>query len=175
MAKENQDNDRQAQIMTASLRKSLNIAYFNATNSAIALVSQGMKDHPELFTSSTILQNAIGIWRDWFIEQYKEYHLTVIEPITPEGVTADAVILRVSQISDLATLRAYYSTLPGTITNDKRVLEFAKAHALVLKNAIDQAQKDADLPTVDISAPVTKPRAKKKTVIAKDGATEPVQ
>ena len=167
MAKENQDNERQQQIMTASLRKSLNIAYFNATNSAIALVTQGMKDHPELFTTSReLLQGTISYWRDFFISQYQEYHLTVIEPITTEGVSADAVILRIANISDLATLRAYYSTLPSAINNDKRVLDFAKTHAQALKEAQLQSIKDAELPTIDVSTP--EPKKRKSTKKSED-------
>lgn len=54
-------------LKNAQYRKSLAIAYFNATNAAIELLkNSGKKD--------TELQEDVVAWRDWFLAEHKRYY-----------------------------------------------------------------------------------------------------
>lgn len=58
-------------IEEAQARKSESIAFFNATNSAIALIEKIMKDVP--FTTDKDYQQAIVRWRAWFLTEWQKY------------------------------------------------------------------------------------------------------
>lgn len=63
------NNTRSADIEKAQQRKSDSIAYFNAVNSSIALVSK--------FTdglNNSSLKEALREWRDWFLSEYEKYN-----------------------------------------------------------------------------------------------------
>lgn len=56
------------QIKEAQERKSDSIAFFNATNSAIALLKDaGIQGEAEMKVK-------IRVWRDWFIQEYEDYN-----------------------------------------------------------------------------------------------------
>lgn len=59
-------------IQNAQYRKSLSIAFFNATNAAIEIVKN--EDNPDK-------KEAIKKWRDWFLEEHKNYYAVVIANI----------------------------------------------------------------------------------------------
>ena len=56
-------------LKDAQYRKSLGIAFFNANNSAIQLVTSN---------GSEATQESIIKWRDWFLEEHKNYWATTI-------------------------------------------------------------------------------------------------
>lgn len=63
---------RKAQMIEeAQARKSDSIAFFNATNAAIALFEQ-LKD-PIVMKDTGAVKSFIKEWREWFLEQYREY------------------------------------------------------------------------------------------------------
>lgn len=60
-------------LKDAQYRKGLSIAFFNATNNAIEMVkSFGTMESGER------LREQIIIWRDWMLEEHKNYYSTVI-------------------------------------------------------------------------------------------------
>jgi len=61
-------------IKSAQYRKGLSIAFFNATNSAIALVQTD-------YVKDTNLKEFIVDWRDFFLEEHKNYYADVIASI----------------------------------------------------------------------------------------------
>lgn len=63
-----QNNARSADIKEAQDRKETSIAFFNATNAAIALVSAD-KDITEMETQ----KKHIRMWRDWFLAEHDNY------------------------------------------------------------------------------------------------------
>lgn len=85
---ENSKNNYEKIIRDAQYRKGLSIAYFNSLNAAIELVKvelgemgSGVRDLEEGY-----IRNAISLWRDWFLEEHKEYYATVIASL---GVNYD--------------------------------------------------------------------------------------
>jgi hypothetical protein len=67
--------DKDKVIKDAQYRKGLSIAFFNATNSAIALVVT----NPEKSKSKTLAR--VIEYRDFFLEEHKNYYATVIANI----------------------------------------------------------------------------------------------
>lgn len=62
------NNQRSEQIKEAQDRKEQSIAFFNATNSAITLVSaKGMND------DDAQIKDDIRHWRDWFLTEHDNY------------------------------------------------------------------------------------------------------
>lgn len=57
-------------VQDAQKRKELSIAYFNATNSAISMVTEcGMYDT----FNATELKEVVRDWRDWFLEEFEKW------------------------------------------------------------------------------------------------------
>lgn len=78
--------DRDLQIRDAQYRKSLGIAFFNATNSAIELAKiDGLvgKD----------AESFIRKWREWFLEEHKNYYATVIAKVGTNFSPAETIAL----------------------------------------------------------------------------------
>lgn len=64
------------QIRDAQFRKGLSIAFFNATNSAITLVSTDK----EYYTEEELKKKIID-WRDFFLAEHENYYAKTISPI----------------------------------------------------------------------------------------------
>lgn len=64
------------QIEKAQERKSESIAYFNATNNAIAIVNEFSKSAIEkgLIYTTSDKQKDIVEWRDWFLSEYERWN-----------------------------------------------------------------------------------------------------
>lgn len=63
-------------IKDAQFRKGLSIAFFNANNAAITLVSTDK----EYYTEDELKKKIIE-YRDWFLKEHQNYYSTVISPI----------------------------------------------------------------------------------------------
>lgn len=63
-------------IKDAQYRKGLSIAFFNANNLAITLVSTDK----EYYTKEELKKEIVG-WRDFFLEEHKNYYANVISPV----------------------------------------------------------------------------------------------
>ena len=62
-------------IKNAQYRKGLSIAFFNAINNATEIVKL------EGITKPEEIQERISFWRDWLLEEHKNYYATVIEGV----------------------------------------------------------------------------------------------
>lgn len=66
--------DKKAEnIKEAQERKAESIAFFNSTNSAIALVN-AMRDNDVHIPSESELKVTIRAWRDWFLKEYEDWN-----------------------------------------------------------------------------------------------------
>jgi len=80
-------------IQNAQYRKSLSIAFFNATNAAIEMC-KGLNIHEEA-TKKKIIE-----LRDWFLEEHKNYYATVIVNVGVNYKTEESI----KKLKDAKTL-----------------------------------------------------------------------
>jgi len=85
-------------IQNAQYRKSLSIAFFNATNAAIEMC-KGLNIHEEK-TKEKIIEV-----RDWFLEEHKNYYASVIANIGQNYETKESIakLKEVKTLEDLQT------------------------------------------------------------------------
>jgi len=69
---ESTEDDRVEVIRHAQQRKHSAIAYFNATNSAIALVSS-MKSRLLNSVNRAVIKQEIEYWREWFLNEWQKH------------------------------------------------------------------------------------------------------
>lgn len=72
-------NENEKLMKDAQYRKSLSIAFFNATNSAIALVA-AMRIPGDVQPDEQIFRQVVAL-RDMFLEEHKTYYANVIMPV----------------------------------------------------------------------------------------------
>lgn len=72
-----EQNEQEKLMKDAQFRKSLSIAFFNSTNSAIELIASGKVNPKE----GEGVRELLTYWRDWFLEEHKNYYATVISNI----------------------------------------------------------------------------------------------
>jgi hypothetical protein len=72
----NPEEYRSELIRVAQSRKNDSIAYFNATNAAISLISSLQPKLITNFNRST-LKHEIDYWREWFLHEWKKHDVTV--------------------------------------------------------------------------------------------------
>lgn len=73
-------NEQEKILKDAQYRKGLSIAFFNATNSAISLVSQELAKQGSVVSDEWILTR-VNFYRDYFLEQHKNYYASVIAQV----------------------------------------------------------------------------------------------
>lgn len=83
MTKENQENNKL--IKDAQYRKGLSIAFFNATNSAIALIAPR-----EIADRDEALKEVVRA-RDFFLTEYQNYYATVIANVGLNYKSEDSI------------------------------------------------------------------------------------
>jgi len=107
------DNNEQL-IKNAQYRKGLSIAFFNATNSAIALVQTD-------FIKDTDLKKFIVDWRDFFLEEHKNYYAEVIARV---GNTYDSkeTIMKLQTAKSMDELRTLWVSLSEDERRDGDVI-----------------------------------------------------
>lgn len=74
-------------LKDAQYRKGLSIAFFNATNSAISLVASEAQLRGD---EKTMLDNVIR-FRDFFLEEHKNYYATVIANVGANYKAEDSI------------------------------------------------------------------------------------
>ena len=105
-------------IKDAQYRKGLSIGYFNALNSAIALVASDDRyraDTPE----KTI--ETVGMIRDTFIEQHKEYYANVIANIG--NYDPEATLKKIKATKSLPELKIVWLSLSQDERNDEKIIK----------------------------------------------------
>lgn len=73
-------NNEDKNLKDAQYRKSLSIAFFNATNAAIDLVTKSSIASNAIFDQATLMSQ-IQYWRDWFLAQHMEYYSNKISNV----------------------------------------------------------------------------------------------
>jgi hypothetical protein len=136
MSKENNNEERGKQIMSAQFRKQASIAYFNALNSAIAITS-AIK-----YESDEVLRDHIVYWRDYFLSEYMDYHNKTIENITPESMDVNDAIKRVLACVSVSEVRRIAAMMPDSVRNADVFIDAARAHIKSIRVA-------PELPTIE--------------------------
>lgn len=113
MAKEN-DNDKI--LRDAQYRKGLSIAFFNATNAAVELVSK--LGYGEFKT----VEEAVTHWRNWFLDTHKKYYAEVIANI---GVPYDVAetIKKLESVMTKKELKQVWISLSEDERQDPTIIE----------------------------------------------------
>lgn len=110
-------SDTNEKIMRdAQFRKGLSIAFFNATNAAVELVSKlGIADFKTV-------EEAITHWRNWFLDTHKKYYAEVIANI---GVPYDvaATIKKLESVMTQKELRNVWISLSEDERQDSTIIE----------------------------------------------------
>lgn len=73
-------------IRDAQYRKGLSIAFFNSLNSAIALVSPATQ-----YLTPDEIKNRVKMYRDYFLEEHKNYYATVIANVGVNYKAEDSI------------------------------------------------------------------------------------
>ena len=100
--------------------KDLKIAFFNSTNSAIALVTQ----IPQLMTDKTTMLNAVVDLREWFLEEHRQHNLRMQEQTGATVQVGDA-LTKLKAVNNIVDLRALWATF----TQDERNIQAVKDEA----------------------------------------------
>jgi hypothetical protein len=108
-------------LSNAQYRKSLSIAFFNATNAAIELISSGKVNPSE----GEGVKELLTYWRNWFLEEHKNYYATVIANI---GVNyrADESIAKLKVAKNLEELKNIWISLSADERIDGEILKEVK-------------------------------------------------
>lgn len=110
-------------IKDAQYRKGLSIAFFNATNNAMQIIQSLNKDFKDV--DLKIVQNEIVFWRDWLLEEHKNYYATVIANIG-QNYNAQETIKKLEATKTLEDLKMVWLLLSADERHDKEIIKVAK-------------------------------------------------
>ena len=106
-------------LKDAQFRKGLSIAFFNATNSAVALVAtRQITDREEA------MKEVVRI-RDFFLEEHKTYYATVISNVG-QNYKAENSIAKLKATKTLEELQATWVTLSEDERRDGEIIKAAQ-------------------------------------------------
>lgn len=108
-------------LKNAQYRKGLSIAFFNSINSAISLVAQELAKGKE-FSDEAILTR-VNFYRDYFLEQHKEYYASVIANVGIKNYKAEDAIKRLQDTKSLEELKSVYLSLSADERRDEGILK----------------------------------------------------
>lgn len=122
----NKENDKI--IKDAQYRKGLSIAFFNATNSAISMLTAD-----KINMTSEQMEEYITKWRNWFLDTHKEYYATVIANI---GVNyrAEDSIAKLKEAKTLEDLNTTWRLLSADERRDGEIIKVAQTLKKQYKN-----------------------------------------
>lgn len=112
-------------LKDAQYRKGLSIAFFNATNSAIALVANRTMDMPDA------LKEVVRI-RDILLEEHKNYYATVIANIGANYKATDT-IEKLSKTKNIDELKSLWLSLSEDERRDGEILKAKETNPIYLK------------------------------------------
>ena len=110
-------------IKDAQWRKGLGIAWFNATNSAITLVSTNPK--MKSWTIDEQLEN-VNVVRDYFLKEYNTYYSEVLANIGA-NYNASETIARMNNSKDMKELKSIWISLSEDERRDVEILKVKAA------------------------------------------------
>ena len=106
-------------IKDAQYRKGLSIAFFNATNAAIEFAKingmAGIMDSKKFITE----------WRDFFLEEHRNYYATVIANVGVNYKTEESVA-KLKATKTLEELQGAWLSLSEDERRDKEIIKAAK-------------------------------------------------
>ena len=105
-------------IKDAQYRKGLGIAWFNATNAAIALASVYKPMQEEV-------KDFVARHRDWLLKEHEEYYRTVISPVG-RVYKAEDTIKKLKQAKNEQELRLIWISISEDERRDGDILKVAK-------------------------------------------------
>ena len=111
-------NENEKVIRDAQFRKGLSIAFFNATNSAITLVSTDKE-----YYSQDELKEKIISWRDFFLQEHLDYYSRVISPVGTILFDKNKTIERVQNATDMENLKMIWISLSEDERNDVDIIK----------------------------------------------------
>ena len=119
-------------LKDAQYRKGLSIAFFNATNASIELAKVMFPDMPAVDAKVFIQE-----WREWFIEEHKNYYLTVIANVGVNYKPEDT-IAKLNKTTTKSELAKVWMSL----TEDERANPEVHAVKETLKKKYETVQLD---------------------------------
>ena len=117
-------------IKSAQYRKGLSIAFFNATNNAAQIIEMIYREHPQ--TNMDVIKKDIATWRDWLLEEHKNYYARVIANVGQKYNSQDT-IKKLKTAKNLDELKSMWVGLSEDERRDgeiiKEVQELKKLYA----------------------------------------------
>jgi hypothetical protein len=107
-------------IKDAQYRKGISIAFFNATNSAISIVAPVAKD-----LKVEEIKKAVVMYRDFFLEEYKNYYATTISNIGG-NYNIDESIKKLKNTTGIDELRDAWRLLSEDERHDPIIMKLKK-------------------------------------------------
>lgn len=136
-------------LKDAQYRKGLSIAFFNATNAAIELVKNGSLNEKER-------KERIVFWRDWLLEEHKNYYATTIASVGVNYSVEEAV-KKLNATKNYEELSSAWRLLSEDERREPAIIKVAK----------DLKKKYKEEKTIQLPVVEKKPKAKKVTKVAK--------
>jgi len=104
-------------LRDAQYRKGLSISYFNSINSAIALINTD-------YVKDTDLKKFITEWRDWFLEEHKNYYASVVAKVGLYDVNES--VKRLNNAKNIEELKSTWVALSEDERRDPKIIDEAK-------------------------------------------------
>jgi len=123
------ENSNEKILKDAQYRKGLSIAYFNAINAAIALVSS---DEKMRWGEESMIAN-VRKYRDLFLEDHKNYYATVIANVG-KNYDPEKTIQKIKEVKTYDELSTLWLSLSEDERRDIEVLKVAKQIGAKYKN-----------------------------------------
>lgn len=111
-------NENDKLMKDAQFRKSLSIAFFNATNASIELVKN-------ISLSEKETQEKISFWRNWFLEEHKNYYATVIANVGVNYKVEDS-IAKLKEAKTIEDLNTAWRLLSADERRDGEIIKVAQ-------------------------------------------------
>lgn len=108
-------------LKDAQYRKGLSIAFFNATNAAIALVAQNTKQ----FENPEAELKEVFRLRDVFLEEHKNYYATIIANVGVNYRAKDS-IAKLDAVKSKDELRTVWLSFSEDERRDDEIIKVAK-------------------------------------------------
>lgn len=107
-------------LSNAQYKKSLSIAFFNATNAAISLVSPATQ-----YLTPEEIKNRVKMYRDYFLEEHKNYYAAVIANVG-QNYKAEDSIAKLKAVKTLEELQTAWRALSADERKDGEILKVAQ-------------------------------------------------
>lgn len=104
-------------LRNAQYRKGLSIAFFNSTNAAMNILGQFKEDD-----NVEDWKESIQYWRNWFLEEHKEYYVNVIANVG-KAYDAPETIKKIKKTKTLEDLHLLWIALSEDERRDGEIIK----------------------------------------------------